>query len=165
MARKTKSTSIANRIKTVVEDNYVAPKRKPKAEKHVTLAEALAESGETLEELTRTEPTAAESPTRPAGTSNLANTIRSHRANYSPMLHPNGKKTQNNGDEIATLLLSIPLASLKAFSASRFEKSYDHLNPGHARMCIGNLIRAASKKDPSIGEWLLTNQPAQDDAQ
>lgn len=151
--------------KRAIDDNYAAPKRKPKAEKTVTLAEALAEQaeteGKTVEEvqaeLKAPEPKAE----RPVGTSNLASTIRSHRANYTVALHPNGKKTQNNGDPVAQMLLAVPFAALVAFSATRFGKAYDHLNPGHARMCIGNLIRGALKKEegPAVMEWLEAQQP------
>lgn len=154
-ARKANKTPLGNT--RAIDDNYVAPKRKPKAEKVVTLAEALAESGESMDDL-RTPPE-AERPTRPVGNSNLANTIRTHRKNYAVMLRGD-KKTQNNGDAIAVLLLSIPLEKLKAFSATRFEgKTYDHLNPGHARMCIGNLIRGAAKKDEAILPELYAMQP------
>lgn len=166
MARKTTTKNAKNPSAKLAIDDTTAglPKVKASKPKHVTLEEALAESGETLEELTA--PAADEAPVRPAGTSNLACTIRSHRKNYAPMLHPNGKKTQNNGDEVAVLLLSIPLDKLKAYSASRFDgKAYDHLNPGHARMCIGNNLRAAFKKgEVDVVEWLVANQPKQDDA-
>lgn len=155
-SRKRNTTPLGNT--RAIDDTFVAPKKKAKTEV-VTLAEALAESGETLEELKA--PPADESPVRPAGTSNLANTIRGRRKSYAVMLHPNGKKTQNAGDEVAILLLSIPLEKLKAFSAVRFDgRTYDHLNPGHARMCIGNLIRAAVKGgDTGVYEWLLAQQP------
>ena len=159
-ARKQSKTPMGN-TRAIDDNSFVAPKRKPKAET-VTLAEALAEAGQTMDELIdHSEPSAEDSPARPAGTSNLANTIRGRRKQYVVMLHPNGKKTQNAGDTIAQLLLAIPLADLKAFSAARFEgKTYDHLNPGHARMCIGNLIRGAAKEDTGIMEWLLAKQPA-----
>lgn len=162
-SRKGNKTPLGNT--RAVDDNFVAPKRKPKAEKVVTLAEALAESGESMDDL-RTPPE-AERPTRPVGTSNLANTIRSHRGNYAVMLRGD-KKTQNNGDAIAIILLEIPLEKLKAFSATRFEgKTYDHLNPGHARMCIGNLIRGALNKDEAILPELYALMPpkAKDDAE
>lgn len=143
--------------KRAIDDNFVAPKRKPKNdEKVITLAEALAEAGQTIEEVATP---AADAPApkaeRQPGTSNLANTIRSHRANYTVALHPNGKKTQNNGDAVAQALLLVPLDELKAFSATRYGKSYDHLNPGHARMCIGNLIRGEYRKgDAAVIEWV-----------
>lgn len=101
-------------------------------------------------------PPAAERPLKPAGTSNLALTIKAHRHRYSVALHPNGKKTQNNGDPVAAILLNVPLAALKDFGAFQFDgRRYDHLNDGHARMCIGNLIRAAWKKDDqNVIAWL-----------
>lgn len=163
MARKQKQT------KTVTEDTFVAPKQKPVT--HVTLAEAIAEQadaeGKTEEEV-RAElaaPSADEAPVRPVGTSNLACTIRQHRKNYAPMLHPNGKKTQNNGDPVAVLLLPVPLDALKAYGATRFGgRRYDHLNDGHARMCLGNLIRAAFVKgEADVAEWLMAQQPKAED--
>lgn len=162
--RKT-ATKAAPKAKTVMDDNYVAPKRKPKAEKTVTLAEALAEAGQTMDELKPAAIEAAPKLARSPGTSNLATTIRNHRQSYAVALHPNGKKTQNNGDPVARMLLAIPFAELVAFSATRFGKAYDHLNPGHARMCIGNLIRGALKKDeaPAILEWLEAQQPKQEE--
>lgn len=149
--RRTKAGNVL-----AIDDNYSAPKRKLKTEKVVTLAEALAEAGQTIEELTdHSKPSDEESPTRPAGTSNLAKTIRNYRKGYHIMLHPNGKKTQNNGDLVAQALLTVTLAEMKTFSALAFGKSYDHLNPGQARMNIGNLIRGAVKKNnPAVVEWL-----------
>lgn len=150
-----------NKTKTAAEDTFVAPRKR--RVKHTSFAEAVAEQAaeegvtaeEVVEELTA-EPAEADKPTRPAGTSNLANTIRAHRANYRVALHPNGKKTQNNGDPVAQFLLLVTLDELKQFSAERFEgKRYDHLNPGHARMCIGNNIRAMAKKDdPAVTAWM-----------
>lgn len=173
MARKTNKPApkATSRAKTVLEDNFVAPRKSRKAADEpapITLAEALAESGETLEELTAV-PAEADRPTREAGTSNLANTIRAHRARYQVALHPNGKKTQNNGDQVAALLLPISLPDLKAFSATTFGASYDHLNPGHARMCIGNKIRGAVKKGDEVAMhvmgWLQSKQPVEAEAE
>lgn len=165
MARKTTTTKKATKAtnpqpKRAIDDNYVAPKAKPKA-KAVTLAEALAEAGQTMDELKPSAVEAMPKPERAPGTSNLATTIRSHRSHYAVALHPNGKKTQNNGDTVARMLLAVPFEALVAFSATRFGKSYDQLNPGHARMCIGNLIRGALKKDggPAVMEWLEAQQP------
>lgn len=176
MARKSyndrKNEKAAPKAKTVMEDNFVAPKRKPKAEPTVTLAEALAEQaaeeGKTVEEVKAelTAPAAdAPKPERAPGTSNLATTIRNHRSHYAVALHPNGKKTQNNGDPVARMLLAVPFEALVAFSATRFGKTYEQLNPGHARMCIGNLIRGALKKEegPAIMEWLEAQQPKQEE--
>lgn len=159
-ARKVNTTG--NRPLTVVEDvHYHAPKkgsRKPKAEpQEVTLEQLMAESGETMEDLkdsaAHDAPTAAGS-----GVSNLANTIRSHRANYKPAAKADGKKTQNNGDYVARVLLNMPLADILAFVG----KDYSHLNPGHQRMCAGNHIRAWYKKnDARTLEWLAANDNGQ----
>lgn len=130
-------------------------------EQTFTLAEALEAAGQTMEDLKPAEE-APKAP-RPAGESNLARTIARHRAGYQVALHPKGNKTQNNGDLVARLLLPIPLPTLKAFSAARFDgRSYDHLNDGHARMCIGNLIRGAIKTDSSVLEWLEAQQPKEE---
>lgn len=180
MARKTTTTKKTTKAtnpqpKRAIDDNFVAPKAKPRA-KAVTLAEVLAEqaaeTGKTVEEV-KAELTAAAQwleagmpkPERAPGTSNLATTIRSHRQSYAVALHPNGKKTQNNGDTVARMLLAVPFEALAAFSATRFGKTYEHLNPGHARMCIGNLIRGVLKKDegPAVMEWLEAQQPKQEE--
>lgn len=165
MARKTPSKAAPKAAKNptarrAIDDNYVAPKKRgKKADKTFAevLAEQAAEDGvsaeEVVEQLTAP-PAPAERPTREAGMSNLATTIRSHRANYTVALHPNGKKTQNNGDPIAQALLLVSLADLKAFAHGAFGKTYDQLNPGHARMCIGNLIRGALRKgDANVVAW------------
>lgn len=165
MARKT-STKPATKAaknptqKRAIDDNYVAPKKKPEP-KPITLAEALAEAGQTMDELKPSAVEAAPKPERPVGTSNLASTIRSHRSRYTVALHPNGKKTQNNGDYVAQALLSVPFDELVALSATRFGKSFAHLNPGHARMCIGNLIRGAYRKaeDADLMKWVNDRLP------
>ena len=151
--------------KRAIDDNYVAPKRKPKAEPTLTLAEALAEAGQTMDELKPSAIEAMPKPERAPGTSNLATTIRSHRSHYAVALHPNGKKTQNNGDAVARVLLVVPFEELRAYSATSFGKSYDQLNPGHARMCIGNLIRGAIKKAEGldVANWLESKAPKQEE--
>ena len=68
-ARKKTATPLGN-TRAIDDNSFAAPKRKPKPEEKVyTLAEALAESGETIEELTA--PREEDKPTRPAGRSNL----------------------------------------------------------------------------------------------
>jgi hypothetical protein len=109
------------------------------------------------------EPTAEEAPTKPIGMSNLATTIRAHRHNYQPALHPiSGKKTANNGDFVAAVLLITPLADLERFCYEHFGREYRTrgLNEGHIRMCCGNLVRAAFKKDdPKVCEWVQRRAP------
>lgn len=90
--------------------------------------------------------------------SNLAATIAQHRPSYKARAGRNNRKTQDNGDAVATALLSIPLDVLKNFSGLRYDgRRYDHLNTGHARMCIGNLIRQDFVKfGPSVLEVLAS---------
>lgn len=168
--RKPRARATNPAQKLAIDDNAPIPqKRKPEPKaKPITLAEALAEQaeaeGKTVEEvkaeLKAPEPDAPK-PERQPGTSNLASTIRSHRANYQVALHPNGKKTQNNGDLVASVLLVVPFEVLKAYGHSRFGKTYDTLNPGHQRMCIGNLIRGAIRKPEGadVMAWLEANAP------
>lgn len=171
MTRKTNTTNPKAKKATnpqpkrAIDDNFAAPKRKPKAEPTITLAEALAESGQTMDELKASAVEAMPKPERQPGTSNLATTIRNHRQSYEVALHPNGKKTQNNGDTVARMLLAVSFETLVAFSATRFGKTYGHLNPGHARMCIGNMIRGALKTEegPAVTEWLEAQQPKQEE--
>lgn len=107
-----------------------------------------------------TPPAEAERPVRPVGTSNLACTIRQHRHRYVPALAPSGKKTANNGDRVARILLVTPLEELAIFVATHFGKTYKHLNTGHERMCCGNIVRAAAKKgDVATLEWLDAREP------
>lgn len=155
-ARKTKATAAKNpTAKRAIDDNYVPPKaRKPKVEV-VTLAEALEEAGQTIEELLQTPPE-DDRPTKPAGTSNLATTIRAYRSQYATVAAPNGRKTQNNGDAIAQALLRIKPEAMAAFIKTKFPGvSYAHLNPGQQRMNMGNRIRTLAKKqDADTLLWL-----------
>ena len=157
-ARKTTKTKLGNT--RAIDDSFVAPKKSKKApEEVVTLAQALAESGETMEQL-KAESKAKPAAERTVGTSNLACTIRNHRKQYAVALGLNGKKTQTCGDAVATALLSIPLAELAAFVAGREAGlSYSHLNPGHQRMCLGNKVRGWAKNgDVETMEWLSKAQ-------
>lgn len=105
-----------------------------------------------VEAVVETTPTPEPTKTR----SNLAATISRYRPGYKPMAVEGKRKTQNNGDAIAVALLGVSLDKLKAFSALRFDgKRYDHLNDGHARMCIGNNIRQFWKQDASILDDVL----------
>lgn len=167
--RKPRARATNPAQKLAIDDNAPIPQKRkaePK-EKPVTLAEVLAqqaaEDGKTVEEIKAELAAPAEEPKpeRQPGTSNLAATIRSHRANYQIALHPNGKKTQNNGDLVATVLLVVPFEVLKAYGHSRFGRTYDNLNPGHQRMCIGNLIRGAIRKaeGADVMAWLEANAP------
>lgn len=160
MTTKTKTNARARNAKNpqpkrAIDDTFVAPKAKPRDKtKDVTLAEALAEAGQTIEDLVVPNQEAA--PTRPVGTSNLANTIRAHRSQYKVVQAPTGKKTQNNGDAVAQALLNVTLEQMKAFvGAKQPGLNYDQLNPGHQRMCYGNKIRAWYKQgDQTTLLWM-----------
>ena len=117
---------------------------------------------EIVEQQDTSTPPEAEKPTKPVGTSNLATTIRAHRRNYVVALAPSGKKTANNGDVVAALLLLVPIAELERFVYETFGREYRTrgLNEGHIRMCCGNLVRASWKKDePKTVEWLSAFAP------
>lgn len=159
-AARRKTTTPLGNTRAIDDNSFSAPKAKPR-QSAVSLAEALAESGESIEDLKdHSVPAEADRPTRPAGTSNLANTIRSRRKQYQIALGANGKKTQTCGDSVALALLHIPLPALKAFVQSREPgKNYDQLNSGHQRMCYGNKVRAWAKQDDQT--TLLWLQEAQ----
>lgn len=166
MARSARKSRSALAAAAVVE---AAKTDSPVEQVGFTLEEALAESGETLEELVPPPAEAPEAKVRTIGISNLALTIKNHRHRYTTVLHPNGKKTQNNGDPVAKALLNVPLAELKDIGSMWFPDAkgggrYDHLNDGHARMCIGNLIRAGWKKgDAGIVMWVASRAPEGED--
>lgn len=127
--------------------------RKPNPATSAAPAEVIVD--EVTEQVDTTIPPEAVKPVRQVGMSNLAQTIRQHRHRYDPVIHPNGKKTFNNGDHIAAVLLHVPLPMLEAFVHGHFGKSYERLNNGHRRMCCGNLIRAAfGKSDTKVVEWV-----------
>lgn len=155
-ARKTKNTAAKNpTAKRAIDDNFVAPRARKQKTEVVSLAEALEEAGQSIEELLQTPPE-DDRPTKPAGTSNLATTIRAYRKQYATATAPNGRKTQNNGDSIATALLRITPEAMAAFIQTKFPGlSYAHLNPGQQRMNMGNRIRTLAKKgDADTLLWL-----------
>jgi len=116
------------------------------AAEHTTFQQALAESGETIEELQAPADEAPAKKERKVGTSNLATTISRFRHTYQPAIGLGGKATANNGDFVAKALLLVPLVELRAFVLVAFGKDYSERNPGHERMCAGNVVRAAAKK-------------------
>lgn len=65
----------------------------------------------------------------------------------------NGNYTLNNGDLLAREWTALTLEEIYDASSIALGESvlilkakYDHLNPGMQRMCLGNRVRAASKK-------------------
>lgn len=71
------------------------------------------------------------------------------RALHAPV-KVDGRRVQNNGDEIAQRLTSMTLdevyelaSELTRIEVSWFQTAYGHLNPGMQRMNLGNRIRGA----------------------
>ena len=70
---------------------------------------------------------------------------------YTNARSASGSKVKISGDQISRLLEGMTLSEVQDV-ATRVVKNFDpnkyaKLNPGHQRMCIGNLIRGASKGD------------------
>ena len=157
--------------KRAIDDNYVAPKRKPKPEAEIkTFAEVLAEAGQTIEDI-KAESEALQAEEAPAedeihgDKSNLALTVRKYRDKYQKAVAPSGRKTQNNGDAVARALLRLSLEQVKAFCQAKMTGlEYDRLNPGHQRMCYGNRIRAWYKAGEQDVVELVTRLTAEADA-
>lgn len=68
--------------------------------------------------------------------------------NYEPCIAASGKKSKDNGDEVALELRgqSLEFAYQRAaeyleVTESSLRAKYSHLNPGQQRMCLGNRIR------------------------
>ena len=84
--------------------------------------------------------------------------LKRYRAGY--VSHTiDGKKRLDNGDTIADILRSLPLADVLRVASVVLDDGamltkYDHLNPGQRRMCSGNRIRAAVKRGDVTEEVL-----------
>lgn len=87
--------------------------------------------------------------------------IRDYRKNYVPAVNPlTGRVTRSNGDDVARALAHVPTNALDTFSRFYFGATYDHLNAGHARLCIGNRIRAAVRNgDKGVVAFLKAYAP------
>jgi len=90
----------------------------------------------------------------------MSSALNKARKYYDTYARPTGKKSMDNGDEIATLLRSakdmqetckiaadiLSKATEDIWDAIELLQRYSHLNPGHQRMCVGNLVRGKIKK-------------------
>jgi hypothetical protein len=87
--------------------------------------------------------------------------IRDYRKNYVRAINPvTGRVTRSNGDDVARALALVPFDDLVQFSRNKFRVAYDHLNAGHARLCIGNRIRAAVRNgDKGVVAFLKAYAP------
>lgn len=106
---------------------------------------------------TTTDSNTSKTPRAP-GVSNLAQTMAQTgvRSRYKAALVEGKRPTQNNGDEVAKLLLLVPLADLSAFVRGVLGgNDHSDKNPGHQRMCYGNVVRGSVRKgDARTTEWL-----------
>ena len=83
----------------------------------------------------------------------MAKTLQHYRVGYAATTAYSGRKSLNNGDDLAVLLagldadttIRIALAVLENPS-EKLQAGYPSLNPGQRRMNSGNAIRAAVKR-------------------
>ena len=83
----------------------------------------------------------------------MSATMLKYRTKYEPSLSAAGRKSLNNGDDIAHLLSSLDARDVvhlaeKALGlkANELWDKYAHLNRGQQRMNAGNRIRGAVKR-------------------
>lgn len=72
---------------------------------------------------------------------------------YVQTVAASGARSLNNGDTVAQSLAGATLDEVKKVASSigvEDVDKYDHLNPGQARMNLGNRIRGALNKDESL---------------
>jgi hypothetical protein len=88
-----------------------------------------------------------------AATRSMSATLNRYRATYEPSIACGGRKSLNNGDDLASLLAGlepeqvIKLAELALdLEVGSLQTKYDSLNPGQKRMNAGNRLRAAIKR-------------------
>ena len=84
---------------------------------------------------------------------NMAQTLAKYKAGYETTVAYSGAKSQNNGDDLASLLAGLDPKSVcrlaeavLGLEAGELWAKYEHLNPGQQRMNSGNRIRAAVKR-------------------
>ena len=87
------------------------------------------------------------------GKQQMAKTLAKYRAGYVPSLTADGRKSLNNGDELAELLEGLDHWQVAAVAELVLDlgigflaEKYARLNNGQIRMNSGNRIRAALKK-------------------
>ena len=98
----------------------------------------------------------------------MSTTLNRYRVNYQPSLAAGGRKSLNNGDDLASLLSGLEpkgVATLAeivlGLAKGELVAKYEHLNPGQQRMNSGNRIRAAIKRgDITIKDVQKANKKA-----
>lgn len=88
------------------------------------------------------------------GTRSMAKTLSKYREKYTTGVTAEGRKSLNNGDDIAELLEGMDaMAVMKmaeqlcGLEAGELVAKYEHLNNGAKRMNAGNRIRAFAKRE------------------
>lgn len=85
--------------------------------------------------------------------SNVAQAVKPYRPLYEKVVASSGRKSLDNGDEVAQLLRGLTLPEVYEIVAEHLEmevkdlgKRYEHLNPGQQRMNLGNKLRGHFRK-------------------
>ena len=83
----------------------------------------------------------------------MSEQLKLARQKYTSSKSSNGNLSVHNGDDVATLLagnapeiVCATAEKLSNLKKGSLTKKYGHLNPGQARMCAGNRIRAMVKR-------------------
>jgi predicted HicB family RNase H-like nuclease len=99
----------------------------------------------------------------------MSSTLNRYKPTYKECVTHNGTKSQNNGDELATLLEGMEPAHVAITAAIALGlddpfalvEKYSSLNPGQIRMNSGNRIRAAVKRgDVTVEDVKSANSKA-----
>jgi hypothetical protein len=84
----------------------------------------------------------------------MTSTLNKYRGGYEPSICAGGRKSLNNGDDLANLLAGLTPESVCALAdaalglgAGFCESRYAKLNRGQRRMNAGNRLRAALKRE------------------
>jgi len=115
--------------------------------------DSLATTDQEIEMSKSTKSAAAAAPAEATGTR-----IRPNWDSLTKVQAASGKRSFDNADALATALrgktlneaYALCVKALKAegepTTVKALKSRYEHLNPGHQRMCIGNKVRAAMKR-------------------
>jgi hypothetical protein len=88
--------------------------------------------------------------------STMTKTLTAAKADYESYTLPNGTIGWDNGDDAALRMRGTPNETLgewvdeiRGLPKGTSLAKYDHLNDGHQRMNLGNILRAAWRKNNS----------------
>ena len=90
----------------------------------------------------------------PTGKRSMAETLAKYRAKYQSCTSASGRKSLNNGDDVAQFLDGMTNTEvlqaaerILGFEDGELMERYAHLNTGAQRMNGGNLLRGAIKRE------------------